>query len=242
MQNRSIVFIYSVFVPLLALAARPASGENVVPKVMGISLTELGSHVYDAAPPGSPPTEAQIMVDRLAVLGIKQINLSPRAIMKDPRGSEVIPAIQGSERSKERDRYLRLIRYIHDKGISVGIRPMFFVVDANGNTPLRENLPDGSVKEWWHGNIQPQDPNAWFESFKTFLDIYLPVVRAGKVEEFTIGAELYSMTVGIEDQWMENPHGFPGRWVELLKHVRSKVGAGTRLMYDINFTDDKVAG
>lgn len=228
--------------PVFFIGAFPSFGEDSPKKVLGISLTELGIHVYDAAPAGSAPTEAQIMVDRLAALGIRQINLSPRAMMTDPRGSEVIPSVQGAERSRERERYLRLINYIHGKGITVGIRPMFFVVDASGHTPLRETLSNGSIKEWWHGNIQPRDPNAWFESFKTFLDIYLPIVRAGKVEEFTIGAELYSMTVGIEDQWMENPHGFPGRWVELLKHVRSRIGQGTRIMYDINFTDDKVAG
>lgn len=242
MFNRALAGFLPALFPIAAMVSNAAMADDQTKKVMGISLTELGSHLYDAAPAGSPPTEAQIMVDRLAAMGIQQINLSPRAVMKDPRGSEVTPVTQGSERGKERDRYLRLIRYIHDKGIAVGIRPMFFVVDANGQTPLRETQADGSVKEWWHGNIQPKDPNAWFESFKTYLDVYLPVVRAGKVEEFTIGAELYSMTVGIEDQWMENPHGFPGRWVELLKHVRSKVGTGTKIMYDINFTDDKVAG
>lgn len=217
-------------------------GDNSTAKVVGMSLTELGDHLYDAAPEGSPKTEAQKMVDQLAELGVKQINLSPRAFMTDPRGSEVIAATQGAQRGNERQRYMRLIRYIHGKGIAVGIRPLFFVVDSQGNTPLIEKMPDGSDKIWWHGNIQPKDPNAWFESFKTFLDIYLPVVRAGKVEEFTIGAELYSMTVGIEDQWLEHPHGFPGRWLELLKYVRSKTGPQTRLMYDINFTDDKVEG
>jgi hypothetical protein len=50
------------------------------------------------------------------------------------------------------------------------------------------------------------------------------------------------MTVGIEDQWKENPHGFPDGGSNYWKHVRSKTGTGTRIMYDINFTDDKVEG
>ncbi len=71
------------------------------------------------------------------------------------------------------------------------------------------------------------------------MEVYLTVAKLAKVEEFTIGAELYSMTVGIEDQWKEYPYGFPGRWLELLRYVRAKLPK-TRLMYDINFTDDSV--
>jgi len=66
----------------------------------------------------------------------------------------------------------------------------------------------------------------------------MTVARVGKADEFTIGAELYSMTVGIEDQWVEHPHGFPGRWRELLQLARKRLGPKTRIMYDINFTDD----
>jgi hypothetical protein len=105
-----------------------------------------------------------------------------------------------------------------------------------------ETQADGTKKTWWHGNIQPSDPDRWFESFKQFLDVYILIAKLGKVEEFTIGAELYSMTVGLEDQWDAHPHGFPGKWLQTLRYVRSKLGSGVRLMYDINFTDDRVTG
>src|SRR5690606_911475 len=42
----------------------------------------------------------------------------------------------------------------------------------------------------------------------------------------------------LEDQWPENPYGFPGRWLSLLRYTRSKLGKNMRIMYDINFTDD----
>src|SRR5690606_27532279 len=61
------------------------------------------------------------------------------------------------------------------------------------------------------------------------------------VAEYTIGAELYSMTVGIEDQWQEYPFGFPGKWLQLLRYTRSKLKPNTRIMYDINFTDDRAS-
>jgi hypothetical protein len=211
-----------------------AHGQNV----KGYSLTEIGDFLYDASIDPEEKTPAQLIVDKLFDLGVRQINLSPRAVMVDPRGSELIPITKGgADRSDERNRYLRLIRYIHSKEMSVGIRPIFFVVDSEGRTPYRETLPDGTIKDWWHGNIQPQDPYRWFESFRGFLDIYLPIARLGNVEEFTIGAELYSMTVGIEDQWVDHPHGFPREWVDLLRYSRSKLRSSTRVMYDINFTD-----
>jgi hypothetical protein len=211
--------------------------------VAGFTLTEIGDHLYDASTDPAHPTEAQQIVDKLYALGVRHINLSPRAHMTDPRGSTLVPYTpSGPARSDERRRYLNLMRYIHGKGMTVGIRPIFFVEDANGNVPYRETLADGTVKVWWHGNIQPSNPNAWFESFRTYLDIYMAIAKVGQADEFTLGAELYSMTVGIEDQWLAYPYGFPGRWLELLRYARTQLGARTRIMYDINFTDDKIAG
>jgi hypothetical protein len=124
--------------------------------------------------------------------------------------------------------------------MTVGIRPIFFVVKPDGTFPYRELQPNGEIKTWWHGNIQPRDPNRWFQSFKSYLDIYLLIAKQSLADEFTLGAELYSMTVGIEDQWQEFPYGFPGRWLELLRTVKRKLGPTVRIMYDINFTDDTV--
>lgn len=210
--------------------------------VQGFSLTEIGDYKYDASMDPSRKTDAQKAVDQIYDLGGRHISLNPRAIMRDPKGIEVIPMTPLSDRAMERERYRRLISYIKGKGMTVGIRPIFFVVDSVGRTPVIETLPDGTQKNWWHGNIQPRDPNAWFESFKTYLDIYMTIAKISQVDEFTIGAELYSMTVGIEDQWKEYPHGFPGRWLELLNYTRQRLGSNVRIMYDINFTDDKAVG
>lgn len=206
--------------------------------VRGFNLTEIGSFRYDAQDAGAK-TEAQNRVDALYDLGVRQINLVPRAIMRNPRGVELIPITTPSERPEERRRYLRLMSYVHSKGMKVGVRPIFLVVDAQGNTPYIETLPNGEKWIWWHGNIQPGDPNAWFESYKTYLDIYMNIAKLGKADEFTLGAELYSMTVGIEDQWLAHPHGFPGRWLALLTYLKGHLPQAA-LMYDINFTDDKI--
>lgn len=208
--------------------------------VKGMNLTELGSFKYAANDLGMEKTPAQIAVDQIYDLGARHIVLNPTGIMTDPNGNTIIPKTSVSERSQERSRYKKLIKYIHSKGMSVGLRPIFFVVHPDGRFPYVERGPNGNEVVRWHGNIRPSDPERWFESFKAYLDPYILIAKLNKVEEFTIGAELYSMTVGIEDQWKEHPFGFPKRWLDLLKYVRGKLGAKTRIMYDINFTDDKV--
>ena len=212
-----------------------------VPMVRGMNLTQLGTFLYDAAVGNAPKTPAQIAVDQIKAMGATHVVLNPTAKMTDPFGSDVIPEFGPSERNAERARYKRLIDYIHSQKMTVGLRPIFFVVHPDGKFPYRERQADGTDKIWWHGNIQPKDVNRWFDSFKQYHDIYLLIARLNKVEEYTIGAELYSMTVGIEDQWNEFPFGFPGKWVQLLRYSRTKLAPGTRIMYDINFTDDKAS-
>jgi len=89
--------------------------------VRGFSLTELGDFVYDANPTGGEKTQAQQRVDQLHALGVRHLNLHPRAVMRDPRGMEVIPVTPLAKRSAERMRYFRLMKYIHGKGMTVGI-------------------------------------------------------------------------------------------------------------------------
>jgi hypothetical protein len=217
----------------------------------GMNLTELEGFHYDASEPPyteQNKTESQKRVDQLYALGFRTVILTPRAEMFDPRGSELKPMVKDWE--DERQRYRRLIQYIHSKKMKVGLRPIFFVVDENGNF-YRETLPDGTIKAWWHGNIQPANPDKWFLSFRAYLDPYLTMAKKWNVEEFTIGAELCSMTVGI-DEWQAQPYGFPGQWLQLLKYAKRKLGLvdgqgrkmhegepPIKIMYDINFTDAK---
>ncbi|MBL7670638.1 MAG: hypothetical protein JNM39_09130 [Bdellovibrionaceae bacterium] len=224
---------------ILFLMLMPLWGEaHTQGYVRGFNIIESANFLFDASV--DKKTDAQVSVDKAKGLGANHIIINLKATMTGPHSNEVIPSTPPSERNNEKQRLARLIRYIKSQGMTVGLRPIFFVVGPNGEFPYSEVQSDGTVKIWWHGNIQPADPNRWFESFKVYLDLYLPLAGILKVEEFTLAAELYSMTVGIEDQWSEFPYGFPGRWLQLLRYVRSKL-PNSRLMYDINFTDDKVS-
>lgn len=202
----------------------------------GFNLTETDDFLYDAATDGTK-TPAQVAVDNIKRLGGKHVELNVRARMTTGTGTEIIPVTKPADRADEAKRMIRLMKYIKERGMTVGIRPIFFVVGPNGEFPYHQIMPDGTRKHWWHGNIQPSDPNRWFDSFRTYLDVYITIANIGKADEFTVGAELYSMTVGIEDQWVAHPHGFPGRWIALLRYVKARLPKAL-LMYDINFTDD----
>ncbi len=209
--------------------------------IKGFNLIESDPYLYDANESAEAKTPAQVAVDKAKSLGANHIILNLKGIMKGPRSNEITPMTMPADRGQEKLRLSRLVKYIRSQQMTVGFRPVFFVVGLNGEFPFKERLPNGSIKVWWHGNIQPSDPNRWFESFKIFLDSYLTLAQILKIEEFTIGAELYSMTVGLEDQWLEYPYGFPGRWLQILRYVRAKLPT-SRLMYDINFTDDSNTG
>ncbi len=203
----------------------------------GFNLTEYEGFLYDAS--ADTKTDAQNAVDRAKELGANHIELNVRAKMIGPFANEIIPVSPATESSLELKRMVRLMKYIKAQGMTVGIRPIFFVVGLNGEFPLFEKQPDGSVKTWWHGNIQPSNPTSWFLSFQNYLDRYALVAKFGKADAFTIGAELYSMTVGVEDQWKEYPYGFPNQWLTILRYIKAKLATtGTKIAYDINFTDD----
>lgn len=208
--------------------------------ISGFNLTENGGNfIYDASADSSSVTEAQKRILQAKSLGANHIILNVRAKMIGGKSNEVIPITPPAEKQKEAQRMVRLIKYIHAEGMTVGIRPIFFVVGPQGEFPYVETQSNGAQKIWWHGNIQPSDSNRWFESFRNYLDQYMLIAKLSQAEEFTIGAELYSMTVGIEDQWKEAPYGFPGRWLELLRYAKAKLPQ-TQIQYDINYTDDSV--
>lgn len=221
---------------LISVVATSAFAAAAVTKVKGFNLSESDGFVYDAVTTG-PATPAMKAVNEAKRLGSSHVILNVRGKMTGPYSTEVVPMTEPAERSNEARRIARLAAYIKTQGMTVGMRPIFFVFGLKGEFPYVEKMPNGTDRTWWHGNIQPSDPNRWFESFRTFLDQYITVAKLSKVDEFTLGAELYSMTVGIEDQWKAQPYGFPGRWLELLRYVRGKL-PGVRLMYDVNFTDD----
>jgi len=229
---------------LMALALAPAA---VADLVKGFSLTEIWNNdassttvsasKYDAnLEPGANKTDAQKTIDRLYNIGVRRINLSPQAHMRNPKQSFVKPSTV--DIPEEIARMKKLIAYIHGKGMSIGIRPILFLLNKNGQPGITLPEPDGKSKYWWHGNIQPRNVDLWFEHYRTYLSNYYPLAKEPGVEEFSIGSELYSMTCGLEKEWEKEKYGFPRHWAETLREAKKNIPAHVTIMYDINFTDD----
>ncbi len=72
-----------LLIPVLLLFAGPALAD--ARWVRAFNLTEVDAHRYDASDDPARKTEAQIIVDRLYALGVRQINLAPRATMNHPK-------------------------------------------------------------------------------------------------------------------------------------------------------------
>lgn len=212
--------------------------------VRGFSLTDDTSIAYKAnlaATSDAEKTDAQKAVDQIKRLGGKHVVLLPKARMEGPFSNVIIDETPETYKASRAKNYATLIQYIHNQGMTVGIRPIFFVYCKTSagamSFPCDMKNPDGTKTRWWHGNIEPSDPYLWFESFQEYIKTYLTIAKLSKVEEFTIASELYSMTVGIEDRWLKYPHGFPCEWNRVLQFARTYLPKA-RVMYDLTFTDD----
>lgn len=204
----------------------------------GFNLTELDGFVYEAnlnATTDAEKTNAQRAVDEMKRLGSNVVVLNPKAFSTSCTSNVVdfntyITRYHKNLRGMLTN-YKNLIRYIKSQGMKVGIRPNLYLV---------EDLQDLKIimSGCWHGNIKPSNPNEWFQSFSSYVISLAKNFKAEGIDQFTLGAELYSMTVGIEDQWKEYPYGFPAQWNEILRNVRAEIPNAT-IMYDINFTDQK---
>lgn len=221
---------------LVTLLLAVLFGANAHAMYKGFNLTEYEGFQYDAA--SDKKTDAQVAVDRAKALGVNHIELNIRAKMIGPFSNEIVPVTPATDSANELKRIVRLMNYIHSQNMTVGLRPIFFVVGPAGEFPYIVKDKNGVDKTWWHGNIQPSNPSNWFLSFQNYLDRYALAAKLGKADTYTIGAELYSMTVGVEDQWAEFPFGFPNNWISLLRYFKTKLGTTTKIAYDINFTDD----
>ncbi|CAN2040472.1 exported hypothetical protein [Candidatus Magnetomoraceae bacterium gMMP-15] len=101
------------------------------------------------------------------------------------------------ERSVSDEGVIDLIKYIHEKGMEVNLKPH---VDCQ----------DGI----WRGTVEPADVDAWFQSFNEFILYFAEIATENKVEIFTIGTEMASMT--------RDKNNWPF-WHQLVDRIRSEL-------------------
>ncbi|QLY26372.1 hypothetical protein [Bdellovibrio sp. KM01] len=169
-------------------------------------------------------------------LGFKSVILNFRAHMITGVSSDIRPVVPVKEQAIEEKLVLQTVDYAKSLGLSVSFRPILLVVGPKGEFPYieKKNI------YWWHGNIQPKNPDAWFASYYKYHERYLKLAAKAGADMYSIGAEMNSMTSGLGDREPTWRLGYPAKWVEMIRKAREILGAETKITYGINYTDQYV--
>jgi hypothetical protein len=198
---------------------------------IGMNITEMGYDTRYMTLPAPLKSKAQIAIDEAVNLGMKHVVLNVRAHMIGPRSSDI--RFVFNDKNEEIEGLKDLIAYAHQQKLTVGLRPILLVLGPNREFPYTEN---GHL--WWHGNIKPDNPDTWFVAFQNFVLFYADNL-ALDIEEFTIGAEMQSMTVGMGSNDNAYLIGQPEKWLQLLRSIR-QINSKIKITYDINFPETLV--
>lgn len=130
-------------------------------------------------------TEVDAVYEQLRELGVNSLSINFPFYQTDLYASDVYmnpvdtPTISA---------LTSMIERAHLMGFTVMIRPI-----------MDEQVFMVSGK--WRGQIQPRDPEKWFQSYTSFLLEYAKLAENLNVKILNIGTELTSMERGYPDQW-----------------------------------------
>lgn len=220
-----ILLIYLLFFSQMTFAAKP---------ILGFNVTDLGGEFGYLPSIGNKKTNAQIALDEIKKLGFTHAVINVRAHMIGPRSSTIVLVTKDSEIKLELEGLTELVNYGHSLGLTVGLRPILLVLGPHNEFPYSEG-----DHLWWHGNINPTDRAKWFDNFEKFILHYAEGLSKTNIDEFTIGAEMQSMMVGMGTTDTAYLMGQPERWLQLLRKVKTTL-TKTKVTYDINFPETLV--
>ena len=186
-------------------------------------------YTVDASPQGQ--RMKRILAEALR-MGFKEVVFNFRGHMITGTSAEIRDAVPDADKAVQAALLLESVKYAKSLGLRVAFRPILLVIGPKGEFPYSVK-----GKTWWHGNIQPKNPDAWFQAYFGFHRRYLELARQAGVEWYSIGAEMNSMTSGYGDKRRDWPRGFPAKWVELISRAREILGPGIRVSYGVNYTD-----
>lgn len=212
---------------LFPLSLRAAPAEPV--GALHLMTYQSWGYTVDATPQGQ---RMKRILTEAVRLGFKEVVFNFRGHMITGTSAEIRDSVPDSEKPAQATLLLSTVKHAKSLGLRVAFRPILLVIGPRGEFPYSVK-----GKTWWHGNIQPKDPEAWFRAFFAFHRRYLELAREAGVEWYSIGAEMNSMTSGYGDKRRDWPRGFPGKWVELIGQARAILGPGIRISYGVNYTD-----
>ena len=221
-----IKVIIAILLTSLASAASPVT--------LGFNITDMGGEFSYFPLENHQKTPAHVALDQIKNLGFSHAVLNIRAHMHGPRTADIVLVTASADEQKELQGLSELIAYGHSLGMTIGLRPIVLVLGPKGEFPYQEG-----DHLWWHGNINPNDRTKWFDAFEKFVLHYAEGLRSSGLDEFTIGAEMQSMMVGMGSGDSAYLMGQPERWLSLFKKIKA-IHPQANVTYDINFPETLV--
>jgi hypothetical protein len=129
----------------------------------------------------SPAWEAEL--DSLAELGVEWVSIVPTWYQAGARSTAIEPEVDG--RSASDASLLVAIAKADARGLDVTLKPHL-------------DLSEGGYR----AGIVPDDIDAWFDSYRSFILHYARIAEANGVEQFVVGTELAG-TSGSTEHWRQ---------------------------------------
>jgi hypothetical protein len=155
---------------------------------------------------GLPDYDYAGELNRIAETGAQCVSL--QAIYRMDRGSSVEILRHPTSSPTE-----AALRRTFRQAANLGLRTMFF--------PTLNMRDEADTAQWWRGNIEPSDWDAWWRNYTAFNVHLAALAQEGGVEWYSVGTE------------MASTQRFPERWRALIAEVR-KVFKG-KVTYSVNF-------
>lgn len=219
---RLLLVLFLLVASSVAKAAEPSGGLHLM------TYQSWGYNV-DAGPQGD---RVKRILQEAKELGFKEVIFNFRGHMITGTSAEIRSSVPIPEQAAEEKLLLETTAYAKSLGLAVAFRPILLVIGPKGEFPYGTR-----GRTWWHGNIQPKNPKAWFEAYFEFHERYLLLAKAAGASWYSIGAEMNSMTTGRGNRKGEQARGYPREWVSLIERAKAILGPETRISYGVNYTD-----
>jgi hypothetical protein len=155
-----------------ALSGPALAAEKAVPFMRGFTLADWGAGGY-------PPAATQRALKRLKRANVDAVTLLVVWRQQNVRSTEVAPADDITVPTRNLRSAIRSARRL---GMRVILRPYI------------------DPRDDWRGFIDPQAPQAWFDSYGRFVERFAGLARRERASGFVVGSELVRMST-YDDDW-----------------------------------------
>lgn len=108
------------------------------------------------------------LLGKIRALGVQVLIMDFRGRMVTGRSSDIDSVVPTELRPEEEYHIRAFVAYARSLGFEIAFRPIMLVVGPHWEFPYVEGK-----KTWWHGNIEPADPESWFKNYYAYHERYV---------------------------------------------------------------------